>query len=573
MAPRAKAVSPFLEGNYGPVAAEHDAAPAAVSFGAIPDALVGGQFVRNGPNAAAPPRSSLHWFDSDGMVHGVHFVRDGDGTPKAEYTNRFVRTKVLKASLELGFPVPPSIALFLNPMSPWQMVEAGVKALLSYLYTYPDPPEKGMNTANTSLVFHGGKLLALMETAVPMEISTPALVTIGAHDYGGKVAGFTAHPKVDPESGDMFFFGYDINKPRILYYHADAKGDLLVFKKEIPLRRPAMMHDWAVTKSSCVLVDHPLFFQIPGTFKDLDPAYKPAVEPNPLSSPILFFDADAPTRLGIFPKSDPDAVSWYPIESCAVIHTGNAWDEVRTLPDGTTHELAVLVAPRMAGGLDLRGLSAPEGAKRTRALMHVWVVDRTDGTVKEQSIMPDDIAECEFPTCSPRVAGRRSRYVYAATSAGADGPDGFDGCAKFDLGEGSAWDFACGTQMPEVRRIKYGGSRRGGEPVFVPRNAEGGDEDDGYLVTFVHEGKLDAGGNEIGETELWVMDAKVMEVVCKVKMPTRVPFGFHGVFVDSAQMEMQRILNAARGITGASQPLLDADKERKHSWIRWFFGF
>jgi carotenoid cleavage dioxygenase-like enzyme len=270
---------------------------------------------------------------------------------------------------------------------------------------------------------------------------------------------------------------YAVEKPEILYYHANAKGELLVARQVIPLRRPTMLHDWSATSSSLVLLEHPLWFQIPGTSRHLLPEYKPAVDPGMTTHPILYYDTNAPTRLGIFAKSTPEKVDWFEVEGCAVIHTANAWDEVL---DGG--KVTVLVAPRMKGGVDLRGLSESNVPRReSRATMHIWAVDHASGKVYERDLLAEKVAECEFPTIDNRKAGKRVNVVYAAKiSEGGKPEGGFDGMCKweFDWTSGSAMDLAQGKiKDPKTKTVTYGGNKRGGEPVFIPRSKEGAEDD------------------------------------------------------------------------------------------------
>jgi carotenoid cleavage dioxygenase-like enzyme len=78
--------SPYLEGPFAPIDAEITADDPAV-IGEIPRDL-SGMFVRNGANPRFEPIGRYHWFDGDGMLHGVHLA---DG--RATYRNRYVRTR------------------------------------------------------------------------------------------------------------------------------------------------------------------------------------------------------------------------------------------------------------------------------------------------------------------------------------------------------------------------------------------------------------------------------------------------------------------------------------------------
>ena len=103
------------------------------------------------------------------------------------------------------------------------------------------------SVANTHVVNHAGKTLALVESSLPYEI-TNDLETVGAYDFGGKLAdSMTAHPKICPTTGELHFFGYgNIFAPHVTYHRADANGELVVNR---PLDVPAltMMHDFALT--------------------------------------------------------------------------------------------------------------------------------------------------------------------------------------------------------------------------------------------------------------------------------------------------------------------------------------
>ncbi len=172
-------VNPFLDGNFAPVSDEITAENLQV-IGQLPPEL-SGMFVRNGPNPQWTPIGKYHWFDGDGMLHGVR-INNG----KASYRDRYIQTKA------------------------WKIEQAAGKAIWS---GFLEPPQMDIshgpskNTANTALVWHAGQLLALWEGGAPHAIKIPDLETVGEYTYDGKlVSAFTAHPKVDPLTGEMMFF-------------------------------------------------------------------------------------------------------------------------------------------------------------------------------------------------------------------------------------------------------------------------------------------------------------------------------------------------------------------------------
>ncbi|MEM7568812.1 MAG: carotenoid oxygenase family protein, partial [Pseudomonadota bacterium] len=174
---------PFLTGYWAPFGAEIDA-PDLVIEGDLPDSL-NGTFYRNGPDPAFPPKegNKYHVFDGDGMIYALSL---GDG--KASLKNRWVRTPKLDQEQAAGRRL---FGVFGNP-------------------AFNDPGINPMdyNTANTHIWPHAGKLYALMEGCPPIELDRDSLETQGPETYGGGVVGpFTAHPKTDAHTGEMFAFG------------------------------------------------------------------------------------------------------------------------------------------------------------------------------------------------------------------------------------------------------------------------------------------------------------------------------------------------------------------------------
>lgn len=183
---------PHLSGRFAPVTDEVDEADLRVE-GALP-ADLDGLYLRNGPNPRFSPIGSyLYPLDGDGMVHGV-WMSGG----RARYRNRFVRTPALRAE------------------------ERAVRALWGGLESMisPGPGEVGAELAYTlrdmpdiNVVRHAGRLLALAEAACPFRLSRE-LDTMGPETFGGRLsAGITAHPKIDPATGEMAVFTYAFELP------------------------------------------------------------------------------------------------------------------------------------------------------------------------------------------------------------------------------------------------------------------------------------------------------------------------------------------------------------------------
>ncbi len=417
---REKGSSPFLEGNYAPIYEEITADGLEV-VGALPGEL-NGMFVRNGPNPQFPPKGRYHWFDGDGMLHGVR-LRDG----RASYRNRYVRT--------------PG----------WREENKAGKALWSGLSEPPDlakiarglPPFK--NTANTALVWHDGRLLALWEGGEPYEVTVPDLGTVGPCTFGGALKHpFTAHPKVDPTTGEMLFFGYQVLGPALQYSVASREGKILS-TTPIELARPVMMHDFAITERYTVFLD------LPATF-DLSRAVR--------GEPILKFEPDRGARIGVLPRHGTGAdVKWFETPACYVFHTLNAYED---------EDAIVLTACRMNTFPDALSMASPNAGQGKGgddvARLYRWRLDLADGTVQEERL--DDVGT-EFPRLNEALMGRKNRFGYTLKGDG-------EGFVKYDLEKGTS------------THHDHGPGRKGGEGVFVPRTGVS-DEDSGWVVTYVYD--------------------------------------------------------------------------------------
>lgn len=447
---------PSLTGHLAPVSDELVVDRLPVT-GKLPEGLVG-TFRRNGPNAQFAPLGGYHIFDGDGMVHAVEL----DGQGGARYRNRWIESKGLLAERRAGH------ALF-GSLSDFRLPDEAVMAEVG--------PMK--NTANTHIVRHAGRIFALMEAARPTELSEE-LDTLGEYDFGGELRGpMTAHPKIDPETGEMVFFGYNPFPPYLRYHVADPSGSL-VTSVDIDLPAPVMMHDFAITENLAV------FFDLPGIFD---------VQALLSGGDSLRWEPENGTRLGLLDRSRPEAgVRWFEAETFWMFHVLNAYEE------GSTVVVDACRADRVNTSF------SGEMTERISPHLHRWRIDTTTGKVTDE---PLDDRAADFPRINDAFAGRNARYGYLGhTREWGAGEAEFDGVTKHDLVAGTS------------RTHLYGDDAVAGETVFAA-DPEGRAEDDGWLLTFVHDRSVDA-------SHLVVVDAPTLEEVARVHLPRRVPFGFHG---------------------------------------------
>jgi carotenoid cleavage dioxygenase-like enzyme len=452
------AVNPYLDGNFAPIHEEITTDKLPV-IGELPLDL-SGMFVRNGPNPQWTPIGQYHWFDGDGMLHGVQ-ISNGIAT----YRNRYVQTAGWKKEREAGK------AIWSGLLEPPQM---------------DNPHGRYKNTANTALVWHAGQMLALNEGGKPHAIRLPELETIGEYTYNGKlVSSFTAHPKVDPVTGEMIFFGYSLFAPPYLKYSVvSAQGELL---RTVPIELPigVMMHDFAITENYTIFMDLPLTFNL---------------ERSQRGEPLMMFERDRPSRFGIVPRhGDNSNIRWFESPACYVFHTLNAYEE---------GDEVVLIACRMSSTTVLSSDDSQPDPNANIPRLYRWRFNLSTGTVREE--MLDDVAS-EFPRINENRLGRQNRYGYTNKAANSPVPL-FEGIIKYDFNSGK-------SQIHE-----FGQRRYGGETVFAPRPGATA-EDDGWLMTFVHDEGSDT-------SELVVLNAQdiTAKPVARVIIPQRVPYGFHGAW-------------------------------------------
>jgi carotenoid cleavage dioxygenase-like enzyme len=455
-------LNPYLSGNFAPIAQEDDFKDLRTT-GEIPRGLHGA-FYRNGPNPQFTPRDpNHHWFAGDGMLHGF-FVEDG----KVAYRNRYVRTPKWELEHEAGKSL---FGTFGNPMT-----------------TDPSVVGRDSGVANTNVVWHGGKLLALEEGHQPFELDPLTLESRGYVPLAGKAGRFTAHPKMDPETGEMVFFGYGIGamplSAGMAYGVADAAGNttrLDLF--EAPFA--SMVHDFCVTQN------HVLFPILPLTA---------SIERAMSGKPPFAWEPEKGSRIGLMArKAGVETIRWLTADPCYVFHPMNAWEEGDKLyADVAQYEVAPLF-PNTDGS----------AGRPVSAYMVRWEIDLSGKTdiVKQTKI--DDMA-CEFPRLDERRTGLSYRHGYYAADTNDTGKVVFNGIGHIDhkTGERVVHQFAAGD-VP-------------GEPVFVPRSADAA-EGDGWLVAVVYRGST-------YRSDFVVFNAGDVAKgpVGTAELPRRVPFGFHG---------------------------------------------
>ena len=542
--------SEYLRGGFAPVAGELDVPELAVAAGSLPASLRG-SFVRNGPNPQFDFRGrQYHWFDGDAMLHMVTFGGTADdggnggsggngagssAALPASYRNRFVRTARFLADAAAGYSVAELGELHAGNFAP-ALRRDGVDTRTG----------ERMGRANTSVVAWRGELLCLEENDKPYAVCRATLATLGRRDFGGALShNVTAHPKLDPATGELFLFGYDLSPrgPWCSYAVACGETGELTRSFPVPLPAPVMMHDMALTQRFAVLCDWRYEFSVERMLAERSAATE---EGGGAACSPFRHARDKPPRFGVLPRYAASAAElrWFELAApMSLFHIAAAWEQPRRQQPpggagggtelvivgcrGETADLAVSTSPDDEATVQAATAAGGDaGATRGQRLWE-WRLDLgAAGTVTERQLGQQWI---EFATVHPALTCCRPRYVYAARfchrpdSASPNAP-WIDGVVKHDLETG-------------VERVHaFPPGHFGGEPVFAPAGGGGGGgstgggaEDEGFLLTFVTDERRQT-------SELFVIDARDEHFAaapprCRLRMPRVVPYGFHGTWL------------------------------------------
>jgi carotenoid cleavage dioxygenase len=464
-------------GATAPVVDEIDLVDLRVT-GTIPRDL-NGVLVRNGPNPLQgrfEGNNVLNWWPEAAMWHGISF-QDGRVTG---YRNRWARTQR------------------------WAKVHAPDIAA-SLLDTNP----------NVNVLHHAGEILALAEGGAPLAM-TAGLESLGAsRRHPGLAGGMTAHPKVDPETGELMTFRADWQKPWLRYGVTDANGAPGV-DVEIAVPSASMMHDMAITATRSILLD-------------LNVAYDFSMLSRGYRMPLRWHD-ERQARIGVMPRHGGE-VRWFEIAPCFIQHGVNAYDvgTSTVVLDAVRYTHYLRVADRGAAFED-----NPVG------VLWRYVIDLDRGTVTETQL---DDAGIELPRINEGRTGRPYRFAYAAEQ-----PTNREirGVVRYDLADAS------------MQRYRVPEGDQNSEPVFVAR-PDAAAEDDGWLLVCVYRRATDT-------SDVVILDGRdiASAPIATVQLPRRIPAGFHGAWlpiVSGVNATAVRSPDAA-GMPGAGQSRSSSSRSR-----------
>lgn len=449
--------------------------------GEVPDHLDGTYYRvvvdRHYPSYVA---NDVDLFNSDGMAMSFTF-RKG----RVDFKTRYVRTPRFVAEEKAGKSL---FGAYRNA-------------------TTDDPSVAGVRRglANTNIFFHGGRLYASKEDSPPILLDPMTLETLGEYDFEGTLTSetSTAHPKIDPRTGEMVFFGYGARgeaTPDIAYYEADANGRI-VHETWITAPYSCMIHDFAVTQNYVIFPIVPL---------------RSSTAWLDQGKSQYFWDPEEDVYLGVLPrKGNTGDLRWFRGSNRFASHIMGAFDDGRRIyidtPVGETNFFPWF--PDISG--------APYDPDRSKTRLSRWTIDMADptGGFTERRLMD---AAGEFP----RIDDRQETLDY---NWGVLAINDLPGNAK--PGRGFRWVSTVDLASGSTRIYDPGANSTVGEPIFVPGDPEKAKPGEGYVLVVVSR-------RDLMRSDLVILDAQNIDrpPVATLSLPIRIKAGLHGNWVGADEL-------------------------------------
>jgi len=345
------------------------------------------------------------------------------------------------------------------------------------------------NTANTNVVWHHGQLLALNEGGLPLVVEPSTLATLAFTDFEPKLdRSMMAHPKIDPITGEIIFYSYLSPTMDFIYFIADAKGNI-THKEKLNLPFLSLMHDFAITEHFTIIPIFPLTLNFARFMQ---------------GGSIFKWEPECGTHFAILPRHGKNEdIIYFNDASCLGMHTVNAYEQ----GDELILDMVVMHdIPEGAEAFVDDELSIPGYLTR-------WIFNLK---TKQMGMEKLDIMNMEFPRIDERFTGLPYQHSYLASSYHLKQPYYlFDSITHFDAASKTKAVHYLGEDAVPL------------EPIFVAKSPEA-KEGEGFLLFYVYRKKEQ-------RSDLMILDAQNVagEALAVIQFPHRVPFGFHGCWVQA----------------------------------------
>ncbi|KAB2629505.1 carotenoid 9-10-cleavage dioxygenase-like [Pyrus ussuriensis x Pyrus communis] len=464
--------------------------------GKIPDDFPEGVYIRNGPNPlfggfkstrSVFGRSSHIWVEGEGMLHALYFSRDGDvsdGGWTVRYNNRHVETETFKLEKQRN---KPSFLPAIGGDSP--------AILAAYLLNLLRFGKVNKYYSNTNVFEHSGKFYSVAENHIPQEIDIITLETLGNWDFSGAWnRPFTSHSKRAPGSEELVIHGFDAVKPYMEIGIISADGKELIHKVDLKLSRSSFFHELGITERYNVLMDFPLTFDINRLVN---------------GGPLLDYNHEEYARIGVMPRyGDADSIRWFKVEPNCTFHIINCFEDGDEVVVWGCKALASIIpGPDMAstqfGWLPRKFKPTSPSKENDHGTIssvddgnlfshaYEWRLNMQSGEVSERYLTGKRFC-MDFPMINVAFSGVKNRYGYAqlvdSIVSSASGMLKYNGLAKLHFEEPADVSLRSEGQLEEAIKVEthmFEENNFCTGASFVPKHG-GFEEDDGWLITFVH---------------------------------------------------------------------------------------
>jgi len=471
--------------------------PVSIKGQGLPKDLIGTVY-RNSPGRLRIGASKYeHWFDGDGFVSALSI--DGE-RQTAAFASRFVRTPRYVKQEQADAFARAQEGLGMASVGAWTPADNG--DFFSNVFRL------ATNPANTSVLWWADRLLALCEGGLPYRIDPGTLETMGEDLFSNQsisesgVSFFSAHPKRDPKTGELFNIGLSISLPQAVeVYCCSARGELLQ-RRKVELKEFTFIHDFAITEQYIVLIMPPWVCPTDGLLQSL---WEGGIARK------FQWQEELGTRCVILKRSDLTTVFDETLKpSVSLYHTVNAFE------DGSTVKLQIAahIGARESVEQNFRDMYGSTWTDETRCSLKEVVLDISSGKISICSIGPSDAASFELPVIHPEFVGRKHRHVF--TNSAYPSTAGFANTVeRLDL------------EKNIVDRAIFEEGQFAGEPMIIPKQGLASPSElAAYVCTCVYD-------SNTNKSFFAFLDAENLAAgpVAKVHLPTHLPYSFHGDWV------------------------------------------
>ncbi|HIK40631.1 carotenoid oxygenase family protein [Thermoleptolyngbya sp. M55_K2018_002] len=446
--------------------------PLPVLEGRVPDGLQGTLY-RNGPGRLERGGQRMgHWFDGDGAILAVRFAK---GAATATY--RYVQT------------------------AGYQAEEAAGRLLFgNYGMTPPGPlwtrfGKLPKNVANTSVLALGDRLLALWEAGLPHALDLETLETLGAENlHGLDRLPFSAHPKRDGRTGEIFNFGVSFGRSAVLNLYRCAADGTVRQRAAIPLEGIPLVHDFVLAGRYLVFLVNPVRIRALPLLLNLQSASDAFAWKPELGTQVWIFDRE---RLSLISRGEAEPWFQWHLGNGAETAAGDILLNLVRYPDFSTNQFLKEVAT---------------GCTTTRTTGTLWELRLDPQSAKVLGMSAVVERGCEFPTVAPKDVGQPWQHTYLTVHLPKAEEQGelFGAIARYDHTTNTLTVAAAGPRRYVV------------EPIFAPDPEH---PTQGWLLTVVYDG-------DRHQSEVWIYGGDRLEAgpICRLGLPSIIPIGFHGTW-------------------------------------------